>query len=266
MGQKIIQVNAFTDRPFSGNPAAVCVMPGPADENWMRLVAREMNLPETAFLYPEGDGYHLRWFTPVEEEDLCGHATLASAHVLWEEGRFRPEETLRFHTRSGLLTARRSGGRIELDFPAEPVHPVEIPPSLKEAFGDRIRFLGANHLDCLMELASETEVRGFDPDHPSLQSLPYRRGLIVTSASESGKYDIISRFFAPNHGIPEDPATGSAHCALGPYWTERLGKPELHAFQASERGGILHVRPEGDRVRLAGQAVTVWRGELAGEK
>lgn len=266
MDQKIVQVNAFTDRPFSGNPAAVCILSGPRDEEWMQIVAREMNLSETAYLYPDGEGYRLRWFTPTEEEDLCGHATLASAHVLWEEGHLSPKETARFQTRSGLLTARRSGEQIQLDFPAERVRPVtDIPPSLQEAFGDRLRFLGANRMDHLMELASETDVRDFDPNHPALKSLPLQRGLIITSRSETGDFDIISRFFAPDHGIPEDPVTGSAHCALGPYWSEKLGKPELRAYQASERGGMITVRPEEDRVHLAGKAVTVWRGELVGE-
>ncbi|WP_308420305.1 PhzF family phenazine biosynthesis protein [Kroppenstedtia guangzhouensis] len=219
--------------------------------------------PETAYLYPDGDSYRLRWFTPTEEEDLCGHATLASAHVLWEEGHLSMEQAARFQTRCGLLTARRRGDQIELDFPAEPVRPMsDIPVPLREAFGDCLCFLGANRMDHLMELATERDIRKFDPNHPALKSLPIQRGLIITSRSESDDFDIISRFFAPNHGIPEDPVTGSAHCALGPYWAKKLGKTELRAYQASQRGGSLNVRVEGDRVRLAGHAVTVWRGEL----
>ncbi|MFC4076617.1 PhzF family phenazine biosynthesis protein [Salinithrix halophila] len=263
MGQSIIQVNAFTNRPFTGNPAAVCILPNSREDRWMQQIAKEMNLPETAFLYEQPGGYRLRWFTPLEEEDLCGHATLATAHVLWEQERADPAQTLYFHTKSGLLTAHREGEWIVLDFPAEPIRLLpEIPAALKDRYGDIIKRAGSNRLDHFLELESETEVRRFNPEK-ALGTLPIHRGLIVSSQGDQGPYDIVSRFFAPNHGISEDPVTGSAHCALGPYWTELLAKDELLAFQASERGGTLRVRNRGNRVQLLGQAVTVWRGELA---
>jgi predicted PhzF superfamily epimerase YddE/YHI9 len=257
----ITQVDAFTDRPFGGNPAAVCILDAPADARWMQDVAREMNLSETAFLHPEGDGYRLRWFTPAVEVDLCGHATLASAHVLWETDRLRPDQPARFHTRSGLLTARQTAGWIELDFPATPAEPVNPPPGLTAALGVTPRWVGRSRFDYFLELDSEAQLRGLTPDFQALAAVPVR-GVIITSKSAGPPYDFVSRFFAPATGVPEDPATGSSHCCLGPFWAGRLGKDDLLAYQASSRGGVLRVRVQGPRVLLGGQAVTVLRGEL----
>jgi PhzF family phenazine biosynthesis protein len=259
--QRFTQVDAFTDRPFSGNPAAVCVLSSPRDAVWMQQVAREMNLAETAFLVRRGDGYDLRWFTPAAEVDLCGHATLASAHTLWEEGHLKPVETAIFHTRSGILTADRQSELIWLDFPATPVSAAPMSPELAHALGCTIRYMGRTTFDFLVEVESEEVVRALSPDMTVLARLPVR-GVIVTARSEEGKHDFVSRFFAPQLGIPEDPVTGSAHCGLGPFWRTRLGKKELTGYQASARGGTVLVRTEGDRVHLGGQAVTVLRGEL----
>jgi PhzF family phenazine biosynthesis protein len=262
MGLTIAQVDAFTDRPFAGNPAAVCLLPSPRNESWMQAVAREMNLSETAFVTPSPDGFDLRWFTPTVEVELCGHATLASAHVLWELGTLAPETPARFHTRSGLLCASRRGTWIELDFPAKPEAPAEAPAGLASALGTEVRYVGRNQFDCLVELESEAVVRGLRPDLVALRAIPVR-GVMVTSRADSPAYDFVSRFFAPASGIDEDPVTGSAHCCLGPFWGARLGKRELVAYQASARGGIVRVRLGDDRVYLGGQAVTVLRGELA---
>jgi PhzF family phenazine biosynthesis protein len=261
MGFEIYQVDAFTDRPFRGNPAAVCILPGPGDEDWMQDVAREMNLSETAFLYREGDGFHLRWFTPAIEVELCGHATLASAHILWEMGFIQPAEQARFRTLSGLLAATRNGDEVELDFPATPAQPVSPPAGLLEALGVAPRYVGLSCYDYLVEVESEEIVRNLSPDMTGLKALS-ARGIMVTSVADSPGYDFVSRFFAPGAGIDEDPVTGSAHCCLGPFWGDRLGKDELFAFQASARGGEVRVRMQGERVHLGGRAVTVLRGEL----
>jgi predicted PhzF superfamily epimerase YddE/YHI9 len=257
----ITQVDAFTSEPFSGNPAAVCVLPEERDAAWMQNVAREMNLAETAFLLPRPDGYGLRWFTPTVEVDLCGHATLASAHVLWEREALAPEETARFHTRSGLLTAVRRGDWIELDFPATPDEPVEAPPGLVESLGAPPRSVGKSRFDYLVELDSEETVRRLRPDFAGLAKLG-TRGVIVTSRSASPDFDFVSRYFAPAFGIDEDPVTGSTHCCLAPFWSRRLNKTSFLARQVSARGGVLKVDLDGDRVRLGGQAVTVLRAEL----
>jgi PhzF family phenazine biosynthesis protein len=262
MRAPIVQVDAFTDRPFRGNPAAVCLLDAPPPDRWMQDVAGEMNLSETAYLWPETDGFRLRWFTPTVEVDLCGHATLASAHVLWDTGRLAGEDEARFHTRSGLLTAIRRDGWIELDFPQEPVEPAEAPSGLIDALGAVPRWVGRNRFDHLVEVDSELVVRKMAPDQALLRRVP-ARGVIVTSASGTAEFDFVSRFFAPGSGIDEDPVTGSSHCALGPYWSRRLGKTTMVAYQASSRGGVVRVRLEGDRVALGGQAVTVLRGELA---
>jgi PhzF family phenazine biosynthesis protein len=262
MSLDLFQVDAFTDRPFTGNPAAVCLLDGPRDAAWMQDVAREMNLSETAFLHPTGDGFGLRWFTPAIEVELCGHATLASAHVLWETGTLDPAATARFHTLSGLLTAERVGEWIALDFPAKRVEEVAPPEGLAEAIGAEPLFTGRSKFDYLLELASEEAVRATDPDHRRLASLPVR-GIIVTARASTAPFDFVSRFFAPGSGVDEDPVTGSAHCTLGPFWASRLGKDEMLAYQASARGGIVRVRVEGERVKLGGQAVTVLRGRLA---
>ncbi len=229
MSIRIVQVDAFTATPFAGNPAAVCVLPNPASEDWMQHVAREMNLSETAFLVRSGDAWQLRWFTPTVEIALCGHATLAS----W----------------------------IEMDFPAVPVTSVEAPPDLLPALGVTAVAIGKNRMDYLVEVGSEAEVLAVAPDHTRLRRLPVR-GVIVTARSSGSDYDFVSRFFAPGSGVDEDPVTGSAHCALAPYWAAKLGRPELVGRQASARGGIVKVRANGERVILAGQAVTVLRGEL----
>jgi predicted PhzF superfamily epimerase YddE/YHI9 len=261
MGLKIVQVDAFTDKPFSGNPAAVCVLPEPREERWMQDVAREMNLSETAFLVRQGDEFSLRWFTPTVEVELCGHATLASAHVLWENGLLRPDETARFYTKSGLLTALRRGDWIELDFPAKPAEPASPPEGLGYALRAEMKYVGRSQFDYLIELDSEETVRDLKPDFTLLKTIPVR-GVIVTSRATTEGYDFVSRFFAPGSGVDEDPVTGSAHCSLGPFWSPRLGKDALVARQVSARGGVVRVRLAGDRVILGGQAVTVLRGEL----
>lgn len=261
MTQPIYVADAFTDRPFAGNPAGVCPLAGPADDGWMQRVAAELNLAETAFLHPEGGGWRLRWFTPAVEVDLCGHATLASAHVLWETGRIPRGTPARFLTRSGPLTAAPRDDAIELDFPAKPVTPGPTPPGLAEALGARPVSAGSNGMDYLIELADEAAVRAVRPDFAKLRPLPVR-GVIVTARASTPGYDIVSRFFAPAVGIDEDPVTGSAHCALGPFWAGRLGRADLVGYQASARGGTVRVGVRGDRVLLGGRAVTVWRGEL----
>jgi PhzF family phenazine biosynthesis protein len=261
MSLTIYQVDAFTAKPFAGNPAAVCVLPRPMDDNWMQNVAREMNLSETAFLLRKEEGFQLRWFTPAVEVDLCGHATLASAHILWEMGHARAGEQVRFHTRSGILSAERKGDWIEMDFPAKPEEPAPEPVGLAKALGVGIKYLGRNQFDYLVEVDSEEIVHRMKPDFTLLMTLPVR-GVIVTSPSSAPEYDFVSRFFAPRVGVNEDPVTGSAHCCLGPFWANRLHKNEFVAYQASPRGGVLRVRVMGARVILGGQAVTVLRGEL----
>jgi PhzF family phenazine biosynthesis protein len=259
MPAKIIHVDAFTARPFGGNPAAVCVLPAPPNEEWMRNVACEMNLSETAFLHPENGGYRLRWLTPAVEVDLCGHATLASAHVLWEDRHIPAEAEARFHTRSGLLTCTHNDGWIEMNFPAKLAEQAEAPPQLTEALGASFVYIGRNQFDYLVEVEDEAALRALKPNHYLLRQLPVR-GVIVTARGR--EYDFVSRFFAPGSGIDEDPVTGSAHSALAPFWSKRLGKAEMIGFQASARGGVVKVRVAGDRVYMSGQAVTVLRGDL----
>jgi PhzF family phenazine biosynthesis protein len=269
MGVRIVQVDAFTSSPFAGNPAAVCVLPVNPPEDWMQQVAREMNLSETAFLTPHAEaaesgatGYNLRWFTPSVEVALCGHATIASAHILWEDGHLPANVQARFHTRSGVLRADKRGEWIELDFPATPAEPAEAPPGLLRALGAEARFVGKNKFDYLVDVASEKLLRDLQPDFTALGKLPVR-GVVVTARSETSEFDFVSRFFAPGSGVDEDPVTGSAHCALGPYWANQLGKTQFTAYQASPRGGIVRVTVNSDRVLLGGQAVTILRGELA---
>lgn len=261
MRPAIIQVDAFTDKPFYGNPAAVCILGAAWDDTWMQNVAREMNLSETAFLLERSDGYDLRWFTPEIEVDLCGHATLASAHVLWEDKLVRSDEDVRFHTRSGVLTCRLKDRWIEMDFPAEP-EKHEVPPDeLITALDVIPLYTGKNRFDYLVEIESENVLRRLTPDFMLLKTVPMR-GVMVTARSIAKKYDFISRFFAPRVGINEDRVTGSAHCCLGPYWQKKLKRYQLYAYQASARGGEMHVRVAGDRVTLSGKAITVMRGEL----
>ncbi len=261
MAIDIYQVDAFAREPFRGNPAGVCLPGEPQPAEWMQAVAREMNLSETAFLWPEGEGYRLRWFTPAVEVDLCGHATLASAHILWETGRLSPAEAARFHTRSGLLAAVRRGEWIELDFPATPVERAPEPEGLREALGVSPVAVGRSCFDYVVEVAGEETVRRLQPDMARLRAIPTRL-VVVTSKAATPGYDFVSRSFGPRVGVDEDPVTGSSHSALGPYWAERLGKGEFVAYQASQRGGELRVRLEGGRVAIGGQAVTVLRGSL----
>ena len=261
MGLTIVQVDAFTDTPFAGNPAAVCLLPEPRDERWMQNVAQEMNLSETAFLHRREDGFDLRWFTPAVEVDLCGHATLASAHVLWEDGHLRPDEQARFFTKSGLLTARRDGEWIELDLPVEAEEPVEVPADLVRALAITPKYVGKNRFNYVVEIDSEAAVREVKPDFSLLQTLPVQ-GVIVTSLSASPDFDFVCRYFAPAAGINEDPVTGSAYCCLGPFWQQRLKKDAFLAQQVSPRVRIVRVRLSGDRVLLGGKAITVLRAEL----
>lgn len=259
---RIVTVDAFTDVPFAGNPAAVCVLSEPRPDDWLRNVAREMNLSETAFLVPRNGEFDLRWLTPAVEVDLCGHATVASAHVLWEDKHLPAGKQARFHTRSGLLTADRRGDWIELDFPVKLAAAATPPPELLPALGIRSPLAVAkNAFDYLVEIDSEQELRTLRPDHSILRKIPVR-GVIVTAKSSTAGFDFISRFFAPGSGVDEDPVTGSAHTALGPYWGPKLGKTEMTAYQASTRGGVVRVRLNGDRIILGGQAVTVLHGTL----
>lgn len=260
----ILQVDAFTNKAFGGNPAAVCVLETAAADDWMRAVAAEMNLSETAFLVPIEDGYHLRWFTPTSEVDLCGHGTLASAHVLWHEGYLTPDQTARFQSRSGLLTAEFSEGWITLNFPVQPVEPIAPPSELALVMpGLTPVFVGGNDTNYFVELETETAVRSLQPNFAQLKKLP-KQGLIVTSRADGDKFDFASRYFAPAIGIDEDPVTGAIHCSLTPYWQAKLGKQSLLAQQVSARGGVLKVTMSGDRVLISGQAVTVLRGNLVG--
>lgn len=256
-------VDAFTDRPFAGNPAAVCVLDAWPTESWMAAVAREMNLAETAFLVLLDDAdYGLRWFTPAVEVDLCGHATLAAAHVLWESGRAPAHQQLRFHTRSGILTADPLiTGEIELDFPAENATPCNAPPGLVEALGVFEVAVARNRFDYLVEVASSEALADINPDFRRLATIECR-GVIVTSPSDVSGIDFESRFFAPAAGIDEDPVTGSAHCCLAGWWGDKLGLDELTGFQTSARGGVVRMIRRGARVSLIGQAVTVTIGQL----
>ncbi len=261
MGIPIYQVDAFTDQPFRGNPAGVCMLSAPRPNQWMQCVAQEMNLSETAFLLPENAGYRLRWFTPAVEVDLCGHATLASAHVLWETGRLSKEKAAQFYSRSGLLTACLESGLIQLNFPVKKLELVTVPEELSSVLGVSPVFVGKNQFDYLVEVENEEILRNLQPDMARLSQIPVR-GVIVTCISSTPGYDFMSRFFAPRVGVPEDPVTGSAHCALAPYWGEKLHKQSMLAYQASPRGGELHLRLEDERVLIAGQAVTIFQGEL----
>jgi PhzF family phenazine biosynthesis protein len=257
----IYQVDSFTSKPFQGNPAGVCILDASQPDAWMQNVAREMNLSETAFLLKENDGYRLRWFTPRVEVDLCGHATLASAHILWETGREARENELHFQTRSGLLTALHNESWIELNFPKATLVESDPPDGMLTALDVDATYVGHDGTDYLVEIESEKSLRSMKPDFNRLERVS-SRGVIVTALSESPAYDFVSRFFGPQVGIPEDPVTGSAHCALAPYWAAKLGKDNFSAYQASARGGELRVRIEGDRVVIGGQAVTTIAGTL----
>jgi PhzF family phenazine biosynthesis protein len=263
----LFHVDAFTECTFAGNPAAVCLLSSWKEDVWLQAVAREMNLSETAFLVRQpgsqaqlGNQWGLRWFTPKVEVDLCGHATLASAHILWQQGQATGDE-IRFSTKCGVLKAARLGNDIELDFPLKPEVAAEAPPGLLEALGVSAKYVGKNQFDYLVEVESETALRRIAPDFKSLATVPVR-GIIVTSRAADLRFDFVSRFFAPASGVDEDPVTGSAHCCLGDFWRKRLGKNEFTAYQASARGGVVKVRVTSDRAFLAGRAVIVAQGEL----
>jgi PhzF family phenazine biosynthesis protein len=262
-GLPLHQVDAFTERPFAGNPAAVCLLAEEADPAWMQAVASEMNLSETAFLVPEGPpgAYGLRWFTPAVEVELCGHATLASAHVLWSTGSVAPGAPISFSTLSGTLTAARDGDLIAMDFPAHVPERADPPDGLIEALGVTPACVGWARVNWLVEVSSPEEVVRAAPDTDRLMTVS-GLGVILTARGGIGGVDLTSRYFAPSAGIPEDPVTGAAHCALGPFWAERLGSPRLVCHQASRRGGIVYVEVRGERVGLAGRAVTVMEGRL----
>jgi len=258
---EIYQVDAFATKPFSGNPAAVCILEEEKSTEWMQALAEEMNLSETAFLERKGDAFNLRWFTPNFEVDLCGHATLASAHILWETGLLNSDQDALFHTKSGALTARNLDSGIELNFPSEIAEPCELPEEISRSLGVGTVYTGQNRMDYLVELESPEALRSLKPDFNEMAKVN-TRGVIVTSKSDVPKYDFLSRFFAPWHGIDEDPVTGSAHCCTGPYWREKLGLDELRAFQASSRGGEVNIGFENERILLRGKAITILKGEL----
>jgi len=260
MSPPLFHVDAFTDRPLAGNPAAVCILPSWKEDGWLQAAASELNLPMTAFLMKQADQFDLRWFTPNVEVDLCGHATLASAHVLWNNG-YATGDEIRFSTKGGILKAVHSGDDIDLDFPLKPEEAAEAPPGLLEALGTSATYVGKNRFDYLVEVESEAALRGLAPDYKRLKTAPMR-GVIVTSTSADPQFDFVSRFFAPAIGVDEDQVTGSAHCCLGAFWRKRLGKTEFVAYQASARGGVVKVRVTKDRAFLGGRAVTVARGEL----
>jgi PhzF family phenazine biosynthesis protein len=261
MGTPLIWVDAFTDTPFRGNPAAICLLDAPLDEPTMQSLAFELGLAETAYVVPRGGAeYDLRWFTPTVEIPLCGHATLASAHALFETG--RADDAVTFHTLSGPLTCTRlADGRVEMDFPAVPPTPVEPAPGLLDALGitEAVAVLD-NKQWFIVEVATAAEVEALTPDLRRLETIV--AGASVTARSDRDGVDIVSRGFGPGVGVDEDSVTGSVHCALTPYWAAKLDKRELVARQASARGGTLHCRLDGDRVFLAGPAVTVLRGEV----
>lgn len=260
-GLTCLQIDAFTNRAFTGNPAAVCLLAERRDSRWMQAVAAEMNLSETAFVRPADDHFELRWFTPIVEVELCGHATLAAAHALWQEQLVSVQDPIRFQTKSGVLTCLLRGDFIELDFPAIPARPAEAEDALCESLGIEPSLVGSSTYDRLVLVDSEDTLRSIRPDFARLREIPMR-GVAVTSPSNAPEFDFVSRYFAPAAGVDEDPVTGSAHCCLGPFWSERLNKTVMTAFQASSRGGVVHVRVAGDRVILGGQAVTVLRGTL----
>ncbi len=261
MELKLYTVDAFTDKPFAGNPAAVCILEKELTETQMKNIAFEMNLSETAFVLNQGDVYSLRWFTPDSEVDLCGHATLATSHILWQTGLHDKSGTILYKTRSEILKARQVNGKIELDFPIDKEYRIDIPGALVETLGAKPTYLGKTKWSYLAEMDSEETVRNIKPDFDMMETLE-AWGVMITARSASKEFDFISRFFAPRKGVKEDPVTGSAHCALGPYWANKLGKNTLNAYQASARGGSLVVIIDGERVKLLGSAVTILEGKF----
>ena len=265
---RIFHVDAFAEAPFTGNPAGVCLLDSTQSEEWMQHIAAEMNLSETAFvdIQSGGSDSSLRWFTPTTEVSLCGHATLATAHILWEHGIVESGQETHFHTKSGLLSAAKRKEQIELGFPWRQVQLVDAPPRLEEALGVKEpKYIGKYGTDTgslyLLELGSDQEVRELKPDFRGLRATD-SRATIVTALSSSSEFDFVSRFFAPAVGIDEDPVTGSAHCYLAPFWAERLGKTELTGFQLSARTGVVRCRLAEGQVMLCGKAVTVMQGEV----
>ncbi len=259
---KIFQVDSFTNKAFQGNPAGVCLLDKPMDTDWMQNVAMEMNLSETAFLLKDTDSYRLRWFTPAIEVDLCGHATLASAHILFQEELVFPDSVINFQTRSGLLKVAQQDGWLEMDFPVDPERPVEVAPILQQGIGGPLpQYTGKSKRFYLFRFKSEKDVFDLKPDFNMLADIPDSE-VIVTAVSDNPEFDFVSRFFAPGIGINEDPVTGSAHCTLGPYWQKELGKSQLTAFQASKRGGLLKLDVGTKRIKIKGQAITVIRGTI----
>lgn len=258
---EIVQIDAFTSEPFKGNPAAVCLMDGPGDEEWMKKIAREMNLSETAFLYSIDGGYHLRWLTPNSEVDLCGHGTLATAHMLFEDGHEPADRPINFKTRVGWVSASKEDDYIILDFPVNKPEKIEAPPNLIEALGSEAIYAGRYPKAYLVELANDSAVRQLRPNFSALEKLEQPK-VCITAADSSGTADFVARLFAPAIGIPEDPVNGNSHTALTPYWSAKLGKDNLISHYVSERGGKIKVRLDGDRVKISGQAVTVMRARL----
>lgn len=254
-------VNAFTESPDGGNQAAVCIVEKMLHENLMQEIASDFGLPETAFIEKKDGVFGLRWFTPKVEVDLCGHATLAGAHILWEQGSVKPDSEINFDTKSGVLTVNKENGLYIMDFPREDAVETECPEELKKGLGIDPVFTGKNRFDYITEAESEDIVRNLVPDLELLGKLD-SRGVIVTAVSNSREYDFVSRFFAPSAGIPEDPVTGSAHCCLGPYWSKRLNKTKLTGYQASKRGGFVYIEQLEKRVLLGGKAVTFSSGKL----
>lgn len=257
---KFYQVDAFSEKPFGGNPAAVFPLEESLDEDLMQKIASEMNLSETAFLFPHKEGFSLRWFTPNVEVPLCGHATLASAHVLWEIEQVSKNEGITFYSKSGELKAKKSKEYIELDFPAVKYEEREITPEIEDAVCAKVSYAFNTREDLLVELDSEDVLRELCPDFNKIINLPYR-GVLVTAKGKKD-FDFVSRFFVPKIGINEDPVTGSAHCVLTPYWSKKLNKNEFKAFQASKRSGVVLTKLAGKRVYLMGKATTVLKGEM----
>lgn len=261
MPTPLLHVDAFADAPFTGNPAAVCLLDGARPADWMQALAAELNLPATVFVVGASDGFALRWFSPLAELTLCGHGTLAAAHALWETARLPSTEPARFATCSGPLSATSREGWIAIDLPAEVATACAAPVGLLDALGAKARWVGRNRLDYVIEIEDEAAVKALAPDLGALLAIE-TRGVIVTARGSTPGIDFVSRFFAPRVGIPEDAVTGSAHCALAPLWASRLGTPRLTARQLSPRGGLVRASVEAGRVVLSGQAVTVLRGEL----
>lgn len=262
MSFPIFQVDAFTSHPYGGNPAGVCILLDKKDDAWMQNVAAEMNLSETAFLLHEGNGYRLRWFTPTQEVDLCGHATLASAFTLFEQGYYEADETIEFYTKSGTLKSSRVKGMVEINLPRREVTPIAITPALEAVLKVKLLAAAENAAkNVLVEVEDETVLTSISPDFDLMRALPWE-DVAVTCKSDRQPYDFISRFFAPRHGVNEDPVTGSAHCMLTPYWAQKLGKETFSAYQASKRGGELFLTLDEARVRISGRAVIVMHGEI----